>query len=59
MAVDIWDEDGRPVTGEQGELVCTRAFPSMPVGFWNDQMAAATVRPILNIFRGSGGMVTG
>ena len=36
MAVDIWDEDGRPVTGEQGELVCTRAFPSMPVGFWND-----------------------
>ena len=36
MAVDIWDEDGRSVTGEQGELVCTRAFPSMPVGFWND-----------------------
>ena len=36
MAVDIWDEDGRSVTGEQGELVCTSAFPSMPVGFWND-----------------------
>ena len=36
MAVDIWDEDGQSVTGEQGELVCTRAFPSMPVGFWND-----------------------
>lgn len=36
MAVDIWNEDGQPITSEQGELVCTRAFPSMPVGFWND-----------------------
>ncbi|MGQ7790955.1 acetoacetate--CoA ligase [Faunimonas sp. B44] len=36
MAVDVWDEDGRPVTGEKGELVCTRPFPSMPIMFWND-----------------------
>jgi acetoacetyl-CoA synthetase len=36
MAVDVYDDDGRSVTGEQGELVCTRPFPSMPVGFWND-----------------------
>ncbi|MDD5297025.1 MAG: acetoacetate--CoA ligase [Rhodocyclaceae bacterium] len=36
MAVDVWDEDGHPVRGVKGELVCTRAFPSMPVGFWND-----------------------
>ena len=36
MAVDVFDEDGRPVRGEKGELVCTRPFPSMPVGFWND-----------------------
>jgi acetoacetyl-CoA synthetase len=36
MAVDVWDEDGKPVRGEKGELVCTRAFPSMPIGFWND-----------------------
>ncbi len=36
MAVDVWDDDGKPVKGEKGELVCTRAFPSMPVGFWND-----------------------
>ena len=27
---------GRPVRGEKGELVCTKAFPSMPVMFWND-----------------------
>ncbi len=36
MAVDVWDDDARPVRQEKGELVCTRAFPSMPVGFWND-----------------------
>ncbi|GIL02290.1 MAG: acetoacetyl-coenzyme A synthetase [Alphaproteobacteria bacterium] len=36
MAVDVWDEDGRPVRGEKGELVCTRPFPSMPIAFWND-----------------------
>ncbi|MVA99454.1 acetoacetate--CoA ligase [Nitratireductor sp. CAU 1489] len=36
MAVDVWDDDGRPVRGEKGELVCSRAFPSMPIMFWND-----------------------
>jgi acetoacetyl-CoA synthetase len=36
MAVDIWDEDGKPVRGKPGELVCVKPFPSMPVGFWND-----------------------
>jgi acetoacetyl-CoA synthetase len=36
MAVDVVDENGRPVRGERGELVCTAPFPSMPVGFWND-----------------------
>ena len=36
MAVDVYDDAGRPIRGEKGELVCTRPFPSMPVGFWND-----------------------
>ncbi|WP_337183607.1 acetoacetate--CoA ligase [Shinella sp.] len=36
LAMDVWDEEGRPVRGEKGELVCTKAFPSMPVMFWND-----------------------
>ena len=36
MAVEVFDDDGRPVRGQKGELVCTRPFPSMPVGFWND-----------------------
>jgi acetoacetyl-CoA synthetase len=37
MAVEIFDDDGNPVEGEMGELVCTRPFPSMPVCFWNDE----------------------
>jgi acetoacetyl-CoA synthetase len=36
MAVEVWNDDGQRVFGEKGELVCTRAFPTMPVGFWND-----------------------
>ena len=36
MAVEIFDDAGRPVRGRQGELVCTRPFPAMPVSFWND-----------------------
>ena len=36
MAVDVFDPEGRSLVGEPGELVCTRPFPSMPVGFWND-----------------------
>lgn len=36
MAVEVWDPQGRPVVGAPGELVCTRSFPSMPTGFWND-----------------------
>jgi len=36
MAIEIFDENGRSVTGEHGELVCTRPFPSAPVAFWND-----------------------
>lgn len=36
MAVEVWNEHGQPVTGKKGELVCTRNFPSMPVGFWGD-----------------------
>jgi acetoacetyl-CoA synthetase len=37
MAVDIFNEDGHSVLDEKGELVCTRAFPCMPTGFWNDE----------------------
>jgi acetoacetyl-CoA synthetase len=36
MAVEVFDESGKPVVGEKGELVCTNPFPAMPLGFWND-----------------------
>jgi acetoacetyl-CoA synthetase len=36
MAVEVFDDAGRSLRGEKGELVCTRPFPSMPLGFWND-----------------------
>ncbi|MGD9621810.1 MAG: acetoacetate--CoA ligase [Mycolicibacterium sp.] len=36
VALDAWDEDGKPVRGEVGELVITKPMPSMPVCFWND-----------------------
>lgn len=36
MKVFAYDEDGSPVVGRQGELVCTAPFPSMPIYFWDD-----------------------
>jgi acetoacetyl-CoA synthetase len=39
MAVNAFDERGEPVPpgeGRRGELVCEKAFPSMPLGFFND-----------------------
>ena len=33
----MYDEEANPVVGKKGELVCTRPFPSMPLGFWNDK----------------------
>jgi acetoacetyl-CoA synthetase len=36
MAVRVYDEAGRELLGEKGELVCVKPFPSMPLGFWND-----------------------
>lgn len=40
MDVAAYDEEGRAVVGEKGELVCRRPFPSMPVGFWGDDDGA-------------------
>lgn len=37
MAVEVYDDDGRPLERGTGELVCTRPFPSMPLGFWGDE----------------------
>lgn len=37
MAVDVFNEKGESVQGEKGELVCTKPFPSQPLGFWGDE----------------------
>jgi len=36
-AVAVFNDEGEPVVGEKGELVCTKPLPSMPLGFWNDK----------------------
>lgn len=36
-AVEAWNEDGKPVIGEVGELVCVQPIPSMPLRFWGDE----------------------
>jgi acetoacetyl-CoA synthetase len=36
MDVHVYDEQGAAIIGKPGELVCAQAFPSMPIGFWND-----------------------
>jgi len=36
MRTEVYDDDGRPAREQQGELVCSAPFPSMPLGFWND-----------------------
>jgi len=36
MAVDAFDAQGQSLVGEQGELVCTQPWPTLPISFWND-----------------------
>jgi acetoacetyl-CoA synthetase len=36
-AVESWNEQGQPIAGDVGELVCTQPIPSMPLYFWNDK----------------------
>ncbi|WP_413662870.1 acetoacetate--CoA ligase [Microbulbifer sp. CNSA002] len=36
MAVEVWNDTGSAVVEEKGELVCSKSFPCMPIGFWND-----------------------
>ncbi|MGW4247501.1 acetoacetate--CoA ligase, partial [Nocardia sp. NPDC004722] len=36
VALEAWDDSGRPVHDAVGELVITKPMPSMPVAFWND-----------------------
>lgn len=37
MAVEVWSDDGQRLAEGKGELVCSKPFPSMPLGFWKDE----------------------
>jgi acetoacetyl-CoA synthetase len=52
MAVEVFDESGQPLRGEKGELVCTKPFPSMPIGFWNDSEGRKYHEAYFNVYPG-------
>ncbi len=54
MAVEVWSPEGESLEDEPGELVCTRPFPSMPVGFWNDPDGAKYRAAYFDHFPGRG-----
>lgn len=37
LAVNVMDDRNAPILGRQGDLVCTEAFPSMPLTFWGER----------------------
>ena len=52
MAVDVFDGEGRPLRGRPGELVCTRPFPSTPLGFLSDPRGEEYQRAYFDRFPG-------
>ena len=52
MSVESWNDEGVSVIGESGELVCTKPFPSMPIGFWNDDDSSKYTSAYFKEFEG-------
>ena len=52
LKVEVYDENAQPVVGEQGELVCSAPFPSMPVYFWNDEDGSRYKKAYFEFFPG-------
>jgi acetoacetyl-CoA synthetase len=52
MAVQVFDDRGKPVRGVKGELVCVKPFPSMPIAFWNDPLGKRYQDAYFNRFPG-------
>ncbi len=52
MNVEAWDESGKSLIGEKGELVCATPFPSMPIYFWNDPDSVKYRNAYFNSFEG-------
>lgn len=51
-AVEAWDEQGRAVVDEVGELVCTRPVPSMPLYLWGDEGDARYLSSYFDVYPG-------
>ena len=52
MAVAAWADADQPVVGEKAELVCTKPFPSMPIGFWRDEDGSRYLGAYFDFFEG-------
>jgi len=52
MAVEVWNDAGQALVGEKGELVCTRHFPAMPIGLWNDADGEKLRKSYFSLFPG-------
>ena len=50
MDVDAFDKEGNSIRNEKGELVCKKAFPSMPIYFWNDSAGSKYHNAYFNKF---------
>ncbi|HMK65470.1 MAG TPA: acetoacetate--CoA ligase, partial [Thermodesulfobacteriota bacterium] len=52
MKVAAYNDQGKPVINELGELVCTAPFPSMPLYFWNDPDNEKYLNAYFRVFPG-------
>jgi acetoacetyl-CoA synthetase len=52
-AVEAWNEDGKPVVEEVGELVVTEPMPSMPIRFWGDEDGSRYRESYFEMFPGT------
>ncbi|XP_002738477.1 acetoacetyl-CoA synthetase-like [Saccoglossus kowalevskii] len=52
MAIESWDDSGKAIYDESGELVCTKPFPSMPTHFWNDSEGTKYHKAYFNKYEG-------
>ena len=51
-AVESWNEQGEPVIGDVGELVCVQPLPSMPLRLWNDEGGARYLASYFDTYPG-------
>ena len=52
MKVEAFDEGGNSIINQQGELVCTAPFPSMPIYFWDDEDGTKYHKAYFDVYPG-------